>query len=68
MTLRTTEQAREWLRREGISAADWARANGFPVWMVQEILRGRMKGERGQGHHVAVALGLKEGAARDAAS
>ena len=58
---RTAEDARKDLAHQGITIAAWARANGFPVRAVQEILRGRYKGKYGVSHDIAVALGLKEG-------
>ncbi len=45
---------------EGVSIAEWARANGFNRFMVYHVLRGDMTCRRGQAHRIAVALGLKE--------
>ena len=59
--LRTHDEAKEYLRSQGLTAAAWARANGFPVRVVQEVLRDRAKGNYGVAHNVAVALGIKAG-------
>ena len=61
--LRTRAEAREWL--QGLTAAAWARANNFPVRVVQELLRDRAKGNYGVAHDIAVALGIKEGEPTD---
>jgi len=63
--VRTAEEARRDLERQGIPIAAWARANGFPVRAVHEVLRGRYKGRYGMSHDIAVALGLKEGTIRE---
>jgi gp16 family phage-associated protein len=44
---------------EGVSIAEWSRANGFSLKLVYRVLSGRVKGTRGQAHKIAVALGLK---------
>ena len=48
--LRTRAEAREWLQAQGLTAAAWARANNFPVRVVQELLRDRAKGNYGGAH------------------
>ncbi|MTV41680.1 DNA-binding protein [Duganella radicis] len=45
----------------GISAAEWARRNGFSPTMVYQVLRSPNIPNRGQSHRIAVALGMKEG-------
>jgi len=45
---------------EGIAIAEWARARGFEPRMVYRALSGELKGKRGTGHRIAVALGLKD--------
>jgi gp16 family phage-associated protein len=49
------------LARLGVSQADLARALGVNPRIVNEVLRGRLVGLRGDTHKVAVALGLKDG-------
>lgn len=61
MNLRTADEAREALKRQGVSISSWAIANGFSTTMVFEVLGGRKKCIRGQAHKIAVKLGLKEG-------
>ncbi len=62
-TLRTPEQAREWLDYHGISVSQFAREHGFSRAIVYELLAGRKRGLRGQAHNIAVALGMKRGVA-----
>lgn len=54
-------RARAALSRLGISQTALARALGVSTKIVNEVARGRLIGERGKTHKVAVALGLKEG-------
>ena len=61
MTLRTAEEAREALKRQGVSISSWAISNGFSANLVFEVLAGRKKCLRGQAHNIAVKLGLKDG-------
>lgn len=61
MPLRTADEARAELRRQGVSISQWAIANGFSTNLVFEVLGGRKKCLRGQAHNIAVKLGLKEG-------
>lgn len=60
MTRNATEVRAEF-QRKGISISAWAMANSFSPNLVFEVLSGRKKGDRGQSHKIAVALGLKEG-------
>lgn len=59
--LRTPEEARQDLARQGISISAWAQAHGFSANLVFEVLAGRKLGVRGQSHEIAVRLGLKAG-------
>lgn len=54
-------RARAALSRLGISQTALARALGVSTKLVNEVARGRLIGERGKTHKVAVALGLKDG-------
>lgn len=58
---RTPDEIRAEFKRNGISIASWAIANGFNGNLVLEVLAGRKKAIRGQSHQIAVKLGLKEG-------
>ena len=53
-------QVKAQFKAEGVSMADWARARGFNVVMVYRVLAGTVKGNRGEAHRIAVALGLKK--------
>lgn len=50
----------------GVSVADWSRVRGFTAGTVYRVLRGEHACKRGQGHAIAVALGLKAGIVRSA--
>ena len=43
----------------GESIAEWARNRGFQRHLVYAVLSGKCRAKRGQGHLIAVALGLK---------
>jgi gp16 family phage-associated protein len=53
------QKVRSGFVERGESIAEWANKNGFRLTMVYAVLAGRQKCLRGEGHHVAVALGLK---------
>ena len=61
MNLRTADEARAELKRQGVSISQWAIANGFSTNLVFEVLGGRKKCIRGQSHNIAVKLGIKDG-------
>ncbi len=63
-TVRTRHEAAEWLDRNGIAVAEFAREHGFARMTVVDLLRGRTKGRRGAAHNAAVALGMKRGIPR----
>lgn len=58
---KSIEDVKRDLDRRGKSVREWAREHGFSERIVYEVLRGRLKGRRGQTHKVAVLLGLKDG-------
>lgn len=45
--------------RRGINIAAWAREHGFKPIAVYGVLNGKSRAARGDGHRIAVALGLK---------
>lgn len=55
----TTETAHAWAKANGIAVADLARWNGLPRLVLVDLLRGRLRGHRGQAHRAAIVLGLK---------
>jgi len=59
--LKTVQQVREDLDKQGISIAEFARTNDLDLRAVYLVLGGRNKGRRGDAHKAAVALGLKAG-------
>lgn len=57
----TPKQAKATLSRRGISARAWARQHQVSLAVTYRVLDGRCKGLRGEGHKVAVLLGIKDG-------
>lgn len=55
----TPESAKAWFARHGINKSAWARDLGIDRMVMVDLLRGRLKGLRGEAHHAAIALGLK---------
>jgi gp16 family phage-associated protein len=53
------EEVRRMFNEAGITVTDWARENGFRRADVYAVLNGRLKGSRGVGHKIFIALGLK---------
>lgn len=58
---RTKAQVLQEFASRGISLAAWARARGYSVPLVYQVLSGEKRGLRGQSHAIAVELGLKRG-------
>lgn len=58
-SVRTCQEVHAWLERHGVTAAQWARANGFEPTVVYSLLNGRTRGRHGQAYAAAIALGLK---------
>ncbi|CAQ43898.1 DNA-binding protein [Stenotrophomonas maltophilia] len=58
-TLRTAEQARQWLIDNGLSVTAFAEANGLSRDAVNNALRSDSKCRIGKTHAAAVALGMK---------
>lgn len=55
------QQVKDELRRKGMTITGWARANGFKPHVAIAVLNGQRKGNYGEPHRIAVALGLKSG-------
>ncbi|MDR1424280.1 MAG: DNA-binding protein [Azoarcus sp.] len=55
----TPESAARWFWKNHVCKARWARHFGFDRYTVVDLLRGKLKGHRGDAHRAAVALGLK---------
>jgi gp16 family phage-associated protein len=56
----TPEQLKAKYRREGKTFKDFATQNSFPYEQVIRVVNGMNKARRGQGHAIAVKLGLKD--------
>lgn len=55
----TPQQVKESFVNRGETIASWADRHGFPRDAVYALLAGRVRGNRGLSHAIAVALGLK---------
>lgn len=55
----TPETAAAWVKANGVAVAELARHNGLPRLVLVDLLRGRLRGHRGQAHRAAIVLGLK---------
>lgn len=53
------DQIRQRFRARGETIRDWAAQHGFPEASVYAVLSGRLVGNRGTGHQIAIALGIK---------
>lgn len=56
---RTPAQARAWLKAHGVQQTELAKSLGVPRTVIVDLLRGRIRGDRGAAHTAAIALGLK---------
>ncbi|WP_332854847.1 DNA-binding protein [Duganella sp. S19_KUP01_CR8] len=59
--MKTVEEVRKEFDRAGQSITGWALNNGYPVYLVQQVLSGRARCLRGKSHEIAVLLDLKDG-------
>lgn len=61
--LRSGSEARAWLSEQGLSVAEWCRANGYPhsFSLVRQILAEEKPCKHGMSHQIAVKLGMKRG-------
>ncbi|MCL4759747.1 MAG: hypothetical protein KJZ96_15540 [Rhodocyclaceae bacterium] len=55
----TPSSARAWIRAHGLCQTELARRIGVSRLIVVDLLRGQLKGHRGDAHRAAIALGLK---------
>lgn len=53
------DSAKQALYAKGVTLREFAKRNNFKYRTVSEVVRGVNKGLYGEGHKVAVALGLK---------
>ncbi|TNG91325.1 DNA-binding protein [Pasteurellaceae bacterium USgator11] len=62
MKIKTPQQVKDELVRQGITIKKWAETHGYDPRFVYVVLDGRIKGNRGKSHEIAVKLGLKAAA------
>lgn len=55
----TADQFREQLRKEGVTLKMWAEERDYNAEYCSRVLNGMVKGTRGIGHEIAVAMGIK---------
>ncbi|MBL4838406.1 MAG: DNA-binding protein [Kordiimonadaceae bacterium] len=55
----TPESARAWFVDHGICQTAWSKSLGISRAAVVDLIHGRRKGHRGEGHRAAILLGLK---------
>lgn len=57
----TADQVKAKFKREGVTVTQWAAQHGYDRQRVYLVLNGQNKALYGQGHEIAVKLGLKPG-------
>ena len=57
--VRTPEQVKQKLYEQGLTIKAWAEKNGYKPVQVYRVMRGENKALYGEGHKIAVAIGLK---------
>ncbi len=58
--MKSIEQVKKEFSEIGKSYAEWARENNFSPDLVYRILKNNRIPKRGESHHIAVKLGIKE--------
>jgi gp16 family phage-associated protein len=56
---KTPEEVKADLRMQGRTLKQFAEEKGYDATQVYRVLNGTIKGFRGRGHEIAVALGIK---------
>ena len=57
---KTLHDAKNEIRKSGLTVPQWAEKHGFKVRAVRAVLSGHNKGHFGTAHKIAVALGTKD--------
>lgn len=57
--MKTAQEVKEEFRQKGLTFNAWARANGFRYMAVHRVINGKTKCWYGNGHKIAVMLGMK---------
>lgn len=55
----TPDQFKSALRKEGVTLKEWAEQRKYDPQYCSRVLNGMVKGSRGKGHEIAVAMGIK---------
>lgn len=55
----TPEEVKKRLYKEGKTIKQWAEENGYTPAQVYRVMRGENKALYGEGHNIAVKIGLK---------
>ncbi len=59
--LKTAEEAKNEIKKNGMTIAKWSMSNGLPPSVVYAVLKGDLQGNYGNSHKAAVLLGMKHG-------
>lgn len=59
MKKRTFAEAKQWLKDQNITAAQWARENGHNSTDVTRVLNGKSKCQWGQAREIAIKLNIQ---------
>lgn len=59
--LKTAEEAKAEISRNGLTIAKWAVMHGISPSTVYAVLKGKVQGNYGEVHKAAVLLGMKAG-------
>lgn len=62
----TADQVKADFHLRGVTVTQWAEAHGYHFNDVYRVLNGQSKAKYGQGHEIAVKLGLKADLSRPA--
>lgn len=57
--MKTAREVKEEFRSKGLTFNAWARENGFSPMAVHRVISGKTKCWYGNGHKIAVMLGMK---------
>ncbi len=55
----TPQQSRAWFNQHGVCIKTWCEWHQLDRYIVTDLLRGRLRGVRGEAHRAAILLGLK---------
>lgn len=58
-TALSSEEVKAKFLAAGVTISQWARGNNYSPQKVYFVINGQLKGHWGEGHKIAVALGMK---------